>query len=633
MLPPAPECSSDYECGCVTSAKELENRSNPDAFVRFVDAAWRASLLVNWKIVCNTLGIILLIPAVILIVLIPLIDVLFTTYAAPPSSKNRHPARFFPARTTHTRLFPKRHSFSYSYFLVGVPVGSSGRAGPLLSTDIEKDHESAPALTRGSLTGWIPASWLHWLVFYGLPFRVVAEDHLQRDDGQQWTLKRKMEEFLRSRDSSLLDYTFAYLITAPRFLGYCFNPVSFWYIYREQELVAVILEVNNTFDERHCYLVYPKEGKVPSAVSADHKTPREGEPQVEGRKPIFRGSQPKLFHVSPFNSRHGSYDLAVHDTFSDPDPAGEQVRTIAPPDNTITLRSSSGSVKLVARIFGTEPAINPFLISRPQALRLILRFWWVGLMTFPRIIREAAKLFFRRRLQVFYRPEPRVVSIGRRETAQERKNEAAFEEFMRFLAEEKYCGTLAYRCEALIRPRRVLYRNGAKVRQEDPHKRKERSDRNFIAQDDDDDDDDVDAVLVEHEHEHQHEPQRPPRPGLEIKVLTPAFYATLAQHSSFSQAITQGMFPGDPQRCTVVLSRTELDHDGKELDRRSPIDDEGEVLAALQLRLDVGTEERAELLQERWEELRRKCRGDGWTGWRWRWPEGLRRMGFALGGC
>ena len=47
-----------------------------------------------------------------------------------------------------------------------------------------------------------------------------------------------------------------YLVTAPRFLGYAFNPVSFWYLYSEKmNLKAMILEVNNTFDERRLYLL------------------------------------------------------------------------------------------------------------------------------------------------------------------------------------------------------------------------------------------------------------------------------------------------------------------------------------------------------------------------------------------
>ena len=41
----------------------------------------------------------------------------------------------FPCRTSHTRLYPKTHSFSYSYLWVGIPVGWKGNVGGLLSAD------------------------------------------------------------------------------------------------------------------------------------------------------------------------------------------------------------------------------------------------------------------------------------------------------------------------------------------------------------------------------------------------------------------------------------------------------------------------------------------------------------------
>ena len=42
-----------------------------------------------------------------------------------------------PSRTSHTRLFPKKHSFSYSYLLVGIPIGWRGSLGSLLSADLD----------------------------------------------------------------------------------------------------------------------------------------------------------------------------------------------------------------------------------------------------------------------------------------------------------------------------------------------------------------------------------------------------------------------------------------------------------------------------------------------------------------
>lgn len=80
------------------------------------------------------------------------------------------------------------------------------------------------------------------------------------------------------------------LISMPRILGYVFNPVSFWMCYdADQTLRAVICEVSNTFGEAHHYL----------CAHEDH-CPIEGDDWLETEK---------LFHVSPFMTRDGTYQF------------------------------------------------------------------------------------------------------------------------------------------------------------------------------------------------------------------------------------------------------------------------------------------------------------------------------------
>lgn len=78
------------------------------------------------------------------------------------------------------------------------------------------------------------------------------------------------------------------LQTMPRLFGYVFNPVSFWFCHdRDGYLRAVLAEVNNTFGERHNYLVH--------------------HPDL---RPIGFGDElrvPKVFHVSPFFPVRGQY--------------------------------------------------------------------------------------------------------------------------------------------------------------------------------------------------------------------------------------------------------------------------------------------------------------------------------------
>ena len=194
------------------------------------------------------------------------------------------------------------------------------------------------------------------------------------------------------------------MITAPKFLGYSFNPVSFWYLYTSNmHLQAMILEVNNTFDERRMYFMKNGSGDEVKDAQEHLENPRVAQ---------FTHSWPKDFHVSPFNSRRGSYSLVVHDLFTSPNEPHV--------NNTITLRSSKEHAKLVARIVSTGDPIDPSKMYFFERVRFVMSWCWVGFVTYPRIVKEAGKLFFRRKLHVWFRPEVVRTSIGRRETSRER---------------------------------------------------------------------------------------------------------------------------------------------------------------------------------------------------------------------
>ncbi|HEX3139614.1 MAG TPA: DUF1365 domain-containing protein [Rhizobacter sp.] len=91
-----------------------------------------------------------------------------------------------------------------------------------------------------------------------------------------------------------------WLHTFPRVLGYVFKPVSFWYAHRaDGSLAAVVAEVNNTFGERHCYLLSGPALRWGSTVEAR-----------------------KVFHVSPFCAVDGSYRFRFSMTEPSPAPGG-----------------------------------------------------------------------------------------------------------------------------------------------------------------------------------------------------------------------------------------------------------------------------------------------------------------------
>ena len=149
----------------------------------------------------------------------------------------------------HARLKPAKNAFAYQTYFVMLPMRAMqtqnsqtlahNRAGCLSFFDA--DHGDG----RANAVSWIDE----------LLQREGIDDAL----GEIW------------------------LHTYPRVLGYTFKPVSFWYCHAANgTLRAIVVEVNNTFGERHCYLLNkPQYGQE---LTAD-----------------------KMFHVSPFCTLEGNY--------------------------------------------------------------------------------------------------------------------------------------------------------------------------------------------------------------------------------------------------------------------------------------------------------------------------------------
>ena len=76
------------------------------------------------------------------------------------------------------------------------------------------------------------------------------------------------------------------LLTMPRMLGFAFNPISLYFcVCADGRLAAVLYEVNNTFGQRHTYLL---------EVS-------------EKSGPLINQASPKRLHVSPFMAMDQHY--------------------------------------------------------------------------------------------------------------------------------------------------------------------------------------------------------------------------------------------------------------------------------------------------------------------------------------
>ena len=162
----------------------------------------------------------------------------------------------------------------------------------------------------------------------------------------------------------------------PRVLGYVFNPVSFWVCHDAGGGVAAVLaEVNNTFGERHLYLVAHPDGRA----------------IADGDTLIAR----KTFHVSPFCEVRGHY--AFRFRFGDD-------RWLA----RIDYFDDDGDVPLIAT--SISGAVRP--LTRRRARGLVLRYPAFTLGVVARIHWQAAKLWAKR-VPFFAKPAPPATLLSR----------------------------------------------------------------------------------------------------------------------------------------------------------------------------------------------------------------------------
>lgn len=140
------------------------------------------------------------------------------------------------------------------------------------------------------------------------------------------------------------------LLTQPRFLGYWFNPVSFWMVIEGDALRAVIAEVNNTFGQRHSYLL--------------------AQPDFAPITPTTRMSARKVFHVSPFQDVAGEYRFRF---------------ALRPDSLSILISQIDGEAGVETAMTGalsplTTGAILAGAVRRPGgALRVLAQIYWHAL--------------------------------------------------------------------------------------------------------------------------------------------------------------------------------------------------------------------------------------------------------------
>ena len=156
------------------------------------------------------------------------------------------------------------------------------------------------------------------------------------------------------------------LLTMPRLLGYVFNPISIYFCYRHNgALVAIVYEVNNTFGERHSYVV---------PVTSDGGA--QGQP--------VRQTCVKRLYVSPFLDMDMTYSFRIV-------PPAERVRiAISASDGVgpvLVASLSARRAKLndagLALAFATYPLLTLKVIAGIHWEALVIWLKGIGLRSRP----------------------------------------------------------------------------------------------------------------------------------------------------------------------------------------------------------------------------------------------------------
>jgi len=164
----------------------------------------------------------------------------------------------YAGKLRHRRFTPRAHSFSYPVFMAFLDI----------------DH--LPELMRVSpFAGYNRWNWTAY----------NERDHF---GDPQKPLRTRLAEDAAQHGITLPDGQI-FLLTHLRYLGYVFNPVSFYYCYDGAGSLAMMLaEVNSTFGETHNYWLTPQNARENTAAK--------------------RYTSAKQMHVSPFMSMQLDYD-------------------------------------------------------------------------------------------------------------------------------------------------------------------------------------------------------------------------------------------------------------------------------------------------------------------------------------
>ena len=246
-------------------------------------------------------------------------------------------SRIFSGHTTHARLQPVAHQFRYRMYWFGIDLDEL----QLLSKTVGGFSHNRRALLS-----------------------IRDEDYAGPGDGG---IREKILTML-GKFQITVEPARIMLMTIPRIAGYVFNPVNFYMCHdKDENLVAIVCEVRNTFGEVHHYVASPEE------VDGD----------FEERVFHFQ----KSFYVSPFLSNDGEYVVRARSSLDSC-------------DVSITL-SQDGKKIFTASMAGTGVPIRS-----SNAITTLLRLPLAALLIMTRIQWQASLLRLRKKIYPMLKPEP-----------------------------------------------------------------------------------------------------------------------------------------------------------------------------------------------------------------------------------
>ncbi len=232
-------------------------------------------------------------------------------------------AQIYLGKVMHRRLFPVRYHFAYRVFSMLLDIDQADRLARKLRLF---SHN------RFNL------------------FSFYDKDHGPRDGSP---LRPWIERMLESVGINV-GIGRIQVLCFPRLLGYCFNPLSIWYCYNNNDQIcAIVCEVKNTFGEQHCYVLHDYGEAMAWPVRKNHV---------------------KRFHVSPFIGMNAEY----------------RFRLSAPSEalNVVIREYQNGELMLAAAQNGSR-----YDMSDRMLLRLLITMPFTTFLVIVRIHWQALKLW------------------------------------------------------------------------------------------------------------------------------------------------------------------------------------------------------------------------------------------------